>query len=168
MTYSTATFSGQAATPGIFVTVTCVCHGPDHFFSISQTAHRKARSSYAPLNSISYQLNSDLHTYPIRATMEAYGWSLDQCNFRMWLIGRIDEDCACKGLSFDECSLVAIILTSMIRQHLMDQGHEAIGHEPIVAAKSPDKRFVDIATILFQAFLQIIVHSLMDNKTEPQ
>jgi hypothetical protein len=163
MNYSIVNFRGPAATPGIFVTLTRVNRGKDCFFNLSHTAHRKAGQSFSPLNSISYQLVSDFHTYPIKAGIDSKGWKIENCAFRMWLIGRIDQHPACAGLSFQDCTIIALILGAMIRKYLKDHGHETTGYEYSVSKDSTDARLYEIALILFEDFLRNIAPLLLED-----
>jgi hypothetical protein len=163
MTHSIANFRGSAATPGVYMLLTRVNRGDELFFSLSQTGHRKAGHSGSPLNSISYQLNSDLHSYPMKTAILSRGWRVEVCAFHMWTIGRIDLHPHSAGLSFDDCCITALILASMIRKHLVAQGLEAVGHEKHITVTPSDEPLIGISHILFEEYLRHIVPGLLEN-----
>ena len=163
MTHSIARFRGLAATPGVYMLLTRVNRGDDLLFSLSQTGHRKAGHSYTPLNSISYQLSGDLHSYPMKIAILSRGWQVEECAFHMWMIGRIDQHPSCAGLSFDDCCITALILAGMIRRHLDAQGLEVLGHEKHITVTSSDEPRIGIAHILFEEFLRHIAPDLLEN-----
>lgn len=112
MRHSIVTFRGPAALPGLFLCLTRDNRGSSHFFNLSHTGHMKAGTAYAPLNSISYRLATDMHESPIKQGIFAKGWKIEDCAFRMWLIGPIDEHVAYLGLSFHDTCIIALILAA--------------------------------------------------------
>lgn len=162
MFHSAVKFRGPAAMPGVYMLLTRVNQGKDLFFSHSQTGHRMAGYSFSPLNSISYQLSTDHHSYPIKTGILSRGWQVEKCAFRMWTIGRIDQHPSCVGLSFDECCTIALILAAMIRKHLDGQGYETVGYENGIPT-SPDHPLARIALILFEEFLRLIASTLLED-----
>lgn len=163
MFHSITTFRGHAATPGIFLTITRVNRGHECFFSFMQTGNRKAGRAYSPLCSISYQLTSDTRDYPVRDQIVVNGWKVEDCAFRMWLLGRIDQHPACAGLPFNDCCLIALILAAMIRKHLTDHGREAVGFEDAASLIPKNKSLTEIALILFKEFLDRIAPHLLED-----
>jgi len=163
MHHSIVTFRGQAALPGIFLTLTRVNRGRDYFFNISQAGRLKTGNSFSPLNSISYQLISDFRSYPIKECILSKGWNVEGCAFRMWLIGRIDQRAECAGLSFRDCCIVVFILAAMIRKYLEESGHETVGMEFVFSDGPADIRLTEIARILFEEFLRDIAPFLMED-----
>lgn len=163
MTHSIAIFRGPAAMLGAYMLLTRVNRGDELFFSLSQTGHRKAGHPYSPLNSISYQLSSDLHSYPMKIALLSRGWRVEDCAFQMWMIGCIDQHPSCSGLSFGECCTIALLLAAMIRKHLDAQGLEAVGHERQNTVAPSDAPLIGIAQILFEEFLRHIALDLLEN-----
>lgn len=163
MTHSIAKFRGPAVTPGVYMLLTRVNRGKDLFFSFSQTGHRKAGYPFSPLNSISYHINTDLHNYPIKTGIFSRGWQVEECAFRIWMIGRIDQHTACAGLPFDDCCIIALILATMIRKHLDEQGYETVGYENGIASRSSDDPLGRIALVLFKEFLHLIAPFLLED-----
>jgi len=163
MNHSIITFRGPAALPGLFLTLTRVNRGHDCFFSFMQTGHLKAGRAFSPLCSISYQLDGEMRDYPIKQHITGKGWKIEDCAFRMWLIGRIDEHPACTGLSFQECCSLAWILAALINAHLEKLGHETVRAGSFDREASKNKRLHEIALILFEEFLRRIAEILLEN-----
>lgn len=163
MNHSIVTFRGPAALPGIYMLLTRVNRGADHFFSLAHTGHRKAGYAFSPLNSISYHLSNDLHIYPVRTGIDARGWRVEECAFRMWTIGRIDHHPDCTGFSFDDCCLIALILSEMIRKHLDEQGHQTVGYDYSTVTILSDHPLARIVRLLFEEYLHAIFPSLLED-----
>jgi len=161
MRHSIVKFRGPAALPAVFLCLTRVNRGHAHFFNLCHTGHMKAGTAYSPLNSISYRLSTGMHDYPIKQAIFAKGWKIEDCAFRMWLIGSIEEHPACSGLSFHEACLITLILATMIRRQLKESGHETNGLE--MTQLCEDKRLIEIAGILFEEYLRDIFPFILED-----
>lgn len=161
MNHSTVAFRGPAALPGVFLCLTRVNRGHTCFFNLCHTGHMKAGAAYSPLNSISYRLATGMHDYPIKQGIIGKGWKIEDCAFRMWLIGSIEDHLACSGLSFHDACMIALIIATMIREHLQKNGHEANGLE--IKQPCKNKRLHENSLILFEEYLHNIFPNLLED-----
>jgi len=162
MSHSIATFHGQAALSSITVTIARVNQGQHAFFHVWQTGQPKAGACHSPLNSISYQLAGDPHSYAIREHILEKGWAIERCAFRLWMIGPLTRHPACDGVEFHEACSLALILVALIHQHLVGNGHETVKTRPLVLTDKRYRELIEIAQILFEEFLRDTAPTLLE------
>lgn len=166
MKYTIAEFKGPAALPGIFLNLVRVHHARHVFFSIVHSSYgsedRYDPWVFSPLNSVSHHLTSYSKTYPIRAAIDAKGWTVERCAMHMWCIGDFASHPAAARLSPDQLRRIIWILTGLIHTKLTSSGHEVTPVTSAPASRPSDDPLYEIALALFNEFLAEIFPTLLD------
>lgn len=153
MNHSIADLTGHSLMRGIFVPIARISHADQVYFHCWNTRLNHLQFSVAPLLSILKHAKTPITNL---------GLNLEDCNYRVWFIGPLDQHLACDGIRYKECTQLAEILATRIRGHFQQEDHQMLDASAENTSHQDTGDLQDYADILFKEFLQGIAPQLMD------
>jgi len=152
---SPISFSGELATPGLWLTITRITHGEERLYHPSHTGLPKLGCALAPINSVIQQIHGDVHLYRLAQVLQSKSWTVSDCQFDMIGLGPLEQRHDCKGLPFIDLCRVAHLACDLITHHLdcrslpYTKRKYRTGKHP-----APDERIIRIAETIFMQFME--------------